>query len=149
MTELESTDHHIYELLAELVSGSSTVIVGEVPRGVLDSGWPARCTDTVVITRAQRQHYLERHPELYHWEHHLLRAILFPDQVHQYSQRTDGANFLLKLDDFRPGYFLLACLAISHTPGLENSLISALIVRSREVEKSRERGLLRWTREGV
>ena len=78
-----------------------------------------------------------------------MRAILYPDEVHQYGQRADGANFLLKLDEFRPGYYMLACLAISHTQGLENSLISALIVRSREVEKGRERGLLRWKREDV
>lgn len=141
-------DNFITDIVRLLKSGREVVDIGPAPASALDSGWIGRATNDVVMTRTRREHYLARHPEIAEWEHDIIRAILDPDEVHLYAERNDGANFVRRLDQFREGHYVVVCLAISSDSALSNSVLSSLIVRSRAVRRRRERGLLRWEREG-
>ena len=116
-------DDEVARILRELhdPEGPDVVPVGEIPSEALGH-WPHRLTDRVVITRRQRAHYLEQHPEMAEFEDALVRTLLNPDQVHVATGPGDTAALFGRRDHH---YDIVVIVNISTDASLANSVITA------------------------
>lgn len=77
--------------------GPDIVSIEEIATDAL-AHWPNRTTDHVIITRRQRAHYLEEHPEMAEFEEALVRTLLDPEPVHVATGPGDTAALFGRRD---------------------------------------------------
>ncbi len=96
--------------------------------------WASDLTDNlhVVLTGRQRQHYLERHPDMSTHERALIDVIFDPDEVHRNKKDKAIAIFYRYLDET---YALRAVVLMQRTPNtLKHSIITYRVANRTEVE---------------
>lgn len=101
--------------------GPEVVHVGAVTPDALGH-WPNRVTNDIVITRRQRNHYLDQHPEMIEFEEDLVRILFDPDEVHTVGMGGSTAAFYGRQD---ATHDVMAIVSISENSGLRNSVITA------------------------
>lgn len=101
--------------------GPEIVAIGAIPSEAL-AHWPNRTTDHVIITRRQRAHYLDEHPEMAEFEESLVRTLLDPEQVHVATGPGDTAALFGPQDS---AHDIVVIVAVSSEESLANSVITA------------------------
>lgn len=101
--------------------GPDIVSIEELPSDAL-AEWPNRTTDHVIITRRQRAHYLEEHPEMAGFEEALVRTLLDPEPVHVATGPGDTAALCGHRD---PTHDIVVIDAVSNEESLANPVITA------------------------
>ena len=131
-------------LLGQLRSdgGSNVVHIGAVPDDSL-SAWENSVTREIVVTKPQRDHWRERHPEIESEEPTLLQMLVDPMEIHRDSTDPMIAAFYDELSD---GRYLRASVWVSNRDDRQNSVLSVRYARRRELDRGRRTGLLVWTR---
>ena len=120
--------------------GPDIVSIGEIPSKAL-AHWPNRTTDHVIITRRQRDHYLDEHPEMAEFEESLVRTLLDPEQVHVATGPGDTAALFGRQDS---AHDIVVIVAVSSEESLANSVITARRQRTtRKFTESKRRNMVR------
>jgi hypothetical protein len=120
--------------------GPDTVEVGDIPTYAL-SRWPSLATDRGIITRTQRSHYLDSHPEMIGAEHLVVAGLIDPDAVAQMLDAEATALFYRREDD---RHDIAIIVSISHDPARANSVITARRQRRSRRGKPRMRTGVFW-----
>lgn len=122
--------------------GPAVIRIGNLPIGCLEH-WTSRVSDDVVITRRQRHHYLENHPEMKDFERDLGRTLLDPEAVFALMDDQHTALLCSRQDHFHD---IIAVVSISISCPLHNSVITARRQRRTRRGKPSHRNLLVWQR---
>jgi len=96
----------------------------------------------VILTWERRQHYLERHYEMFWHENLLIETVLSPDIIQRNSKDKDIALFFKKIDE---EHYLRATilLNIAREKDKKHSVLSYRIAGRKEVEKGKLREVYR------
>lgn len=138
----ETFDRILLQVVERLrfLQGEEVVEVGTIMVEVL-SYFPGSATTAVVVTANRRRHYLNAHPEVALHEPLVIRAALFPEEIHIDPYRPDTYAHYVSLDE---RHDLRVLVRYSRRPDRQNSVITAFVCRKRERVSGRRRGLLRW-----
>lgn len=91
----------------------------------------------IVLTGRQRQHYLERHPEMAQYERLLSDVVRDPDEVHRNKTDQDMAIFYRRVD---ANHYLRAAVLMQRTAGpLQHSILSCRLAYPEEVIRGAKR----------
>lgn len=91
----------------------------------------------IVLTGRQRQHYLERHPEMAQYERLLSDVVRDPDEVHRNKMDQDMAIFYRRVD---ANHYLRAAVLMQRTAGpLQHSILSCRLAYPEEVIRGAKR----------
>ena len=101
----------------------------------------------IVLTNKQRQHYLDRHPEMSAVEAYLHLSVLDPDEVHRSQYDIDVAIFYREVVDSAGKYVSVAVRIQLSANEKKHSILSFRFARQTEIEKGRTRGLSVWRKD--
>ncbi|MBM3236528.1 hypothetical protein FJZ31_09535 [Candidatus Poribacteria bacterium] len=96
----------------------------------------------VILTWERRQHYLERHYEMFWHENLLIETVLSPDIVQRNSKDKDIALFFKKIDE---EHYLRATILLNTAKEKDkkHSVLSYRIAGKMEVERGKLREVYR------
>jgi len=125
------------------LNSDGVVPLGEINREIVEN-WTENVDGnlSVVLTGKQRDHYLEKHPEMKQFEGNLSSVVIDPDEVHRNSHDPMMAIFYKQhIDDL---YFRTAVLMQSEPGALNHSVLSYRFSRKRTVVVNRKNGRQVW-----
>jgi len=96
----------------------------------------------VILTWERRQHYLERHYEMFWYENLLIKTVLSPDIVQKNSKDKDVTLFFKRIDE---EHYLRATILLNtaNEKDKKHSVLSYRIARRIEVERGKLREVYR------
>lgn len=74
----------------------------------------------------------------------IIAAVRDPDEIHRYPGNPRSATLWRLVD---PTHYIQVAVFMREHPALDNSVITAIYSRAREIVKRRNQGLLVWERQ--
>lgn len=119
------------------LSRVDVLVLGSLRPGIARLFADATDNLQIVLTGRQREHYLQRHPEMVEYERLLEDVVCRPDRVHRNERDDQVANFYRRLDD---QHFLRATAVMQpRASKWKHSVITFRIASAEEVQRNRQK----------